>query len=491
MPSSPPTDVHHPSPPHPPRLQARREASLPKVALIRALQQEAIRRRIGRVYDKTSMAVTGRLLEINPEVVTAWNFRRECIASSGTSSSSSVAVPATKVKDTDKDAETTAETSTYTTPREEDKVYDDLFPLRDELALTERCLRKHPKSYPTWHHRKWTVARLVGAVSGVRGVLGSTPRDSGGSCESHESTRRKAPTQETKQALQAELRLSEKLLTLDDRNFHGWGYRRFVVATLSKVAGRSSDASTDEKYSRSDASTDEKYSIRETESESNANSNAEELKYSTEKIEANFSNYSAWHHRTKYLPLVHGVRVTMHTGYPGAGTTLPTDGGPLTLPTNGGPLTLPTNGGATLPTNGGPLTLPEQTNSAALTLPKRVLDAEFSLVQNAFFTEPEDQAGWMFHRWLTAQTASGDGDGDGDGAVVDNVPGETTGTYEREAVLCRELCDMEPNCKWPVATLQRLTRLAGRDEESEALLVKLQTLDPMRSAYYCDCARVL
>ena len=47
--------------------------------LIRALQDDAIRRRREKVYDATSMAVTARLLEINPDVAVAWNFRRECI----------------------------------------------------------------------------------------------------------------------------------------------------------------------------------------------------------------------------------------------------------------------------------------------------------------------------------------------------------------------------------------------------------------------------
>jgi hypothetical protein len=31
------------------------------------------------VHTAESMAVVGRLLEINPDVAVAWNFRRECI----------------------------------------------------------------------------------------------------------------------------------------------------------------------------------------------------------------------------------------------------------------------------------------------------------------------------------------------------------------------------------------------------------------------------
>ena len=130
----------------PSRSQARREAALPKVKLIRALQDDAIRRRAARAYDATSMAVTARLLEINPEVFTAWNFRRETIATLETRAAAVAAAPPAAAFGLRGPADPEASDPPYVPS------------LEDELALTEKTLRKNPKSYPSWHHRKWTVS---------------------------------------------------------------------------------------------------------------------------------------------------------------------------------------------------------------------------------------------------------------------------------------------------------------------------------------------
>lgn len=66
------------------------------------------------------------------------------------------------------------------------------------------------------------------------------------------------------------------MLSLDNRNFHGWGYRRGLVKALE-----SSELFPD----------------------GSAGSMTEaEFNYTTKMIESNLSNFSAWHNRSKLIP---------------------------------------------------------------------------------------------------------------------------------------------------------------------------------------------
>jgi len=85
-------------------------------------------------------------------------------------------------------------------------IQDTLLPLNTktcelELKLTEQCLRKNPKCYGAWFHRKWTLQQLSG--SDIRMDL-----------------------------LKNEIAMTSNFLLLDERNFHCWNFRRFVVYLL-------------------------------------------------------------------------------------------------------------------------------------------------------------------------------------------------------------------------------------------------------------------
>ena len=58
-------------------------------------------------------------------------------------------------------------------------------------------------------------------------------------------------------------------------------------------------------------------------------------------------------------------------------------------------------------------------------------------MRQAFFTEPEDQAGWMYHRWLTAQTARSRGEDSAAAAAAVAI-------FAGEADALAELCALDP-----------------------------------------------
>jgi len=120
-----------------------------------------------------------------------------------------------------------------------------------------------------------------------------------------------------------ELYLCNKLLSLDARNFHCWSYRRFVDHH-GKIPHK------------------------------------EEFDYTTEKIGINFSDYSAWHQRSKLLPLLY--------------------------------------------------------EGPAL---QNAIKNELELVWKAIYTQPEDQSPWIYHRWLigTAKQIPKEGEYDAQGLI--------------------------------------------------------------------------
>ncbi|KAJ3339718.1 hypothetical protein HDU93_007834 [Gonapodya sp. JEL0774] len=110
--------------------------------------------------------------------------------------------------------------------------------LKSELRLLEDLLKTFPKSYWLWNHRQWVLQTLP----------------------------------EPEKEILRDLKLVEAMLDLDSRNFHGWDYRRYLVAF--RAPGITDGVSHPKK----------------------------EFEYTTKKINQNFSNYSAWHYRSTVLP---------------------------------------------------------------------------------------------------------------------------------------------------------------------------------------------
>ncbi|KAG2020495.1 RAB-protein geranylgeranyltransferase, variant 3 [Coprinopsis cinerea AmutBmut pab1-1] len=197
----------------PEALEARKQKERAKIQEFTALSEDLLRRKKESDYSEDAFKLTTRLLHINPEFYTIWNYRRNILLKGLFTVSSLETV---------------------------NRI------LTDELGMTMAALKSHPKVYWIWNHRRWCLENIPFGP-GEEG----TP--------SHNDWRNTAWNNE--------LYVVEKLLDADARNFHAWDYRRYVLASMPVPRPELS-----------------------------------ELGYTSRKIGANFSNFSAWHQRSKVLP---------------------------------------------------------------------------------------------------------------------------------------------------------------------------------------------
>jgi len=205
-------------------------------------------------WSREAFDLTTRILQINPEFYTAWNYRRNILLQG-------------------------------IFPGSSPKEINDL--LTDDLSMTTAALKMHPKVYWIWNHRRW--------------CLENVPDGPGSSTEGDVNGWRKINWDR-------EMFVVEKMLDADSRNFHAWSYRRYVLARMPVARPETA-----------------------------------ELAYTTRKIESNFSNFSAWHQRSKVLPSLWSCGKLDYS---------------------------------------------------------KSKEEEFELVRNAMYTDPNDQSVWIYHRWL-------------------------------------------------------------------------------------------
>jgi geranylgeranyl transferase type-2 subunit alpha len=190
--------------------------------------------------------------------------------------------------------------------------------LQLELNLTAACLERNPKSYGPWFHRKWCWTLYCGTNTVERDTF------------------------------QKELQLCALFLLKDERNFHCWNYRRFIVGL---ILGGQMDGSWNTEDSdvimgaqivvhRKGLLPSTTTTTTLTPHERSTIIQAE-WDYTSEKIQQNFSNFSAFDYRSKLFPLL--LRKGNEEDF---------------------------------------------------------IKNELDLVHNAIFTEPDDQTAWWYHRFL-------------------------------------------------------------------------------------------
>jgi Protein prenyltransferase alpha subunit repeat len=402
-----------------------------KASLWCRLQTELLRRRREKIYLSETLELIDNALSVNPDPLWLWNFRREFfLVAVASEESSSAAV--------------TGSSAT-----------DDCFDWEREAAVTQSALENNPKAYGAWHHRKWSLCRQqqIQQQQQVRVAATTSADDDDGSI-----------------VLESELLLTASFLQRDERNFHCWSYRRFVVSLLlhgpvGMGAWQIMDDTDGAEHLMMGAQIGggggHHYGNNNNKKEeenhppllpNNVNhplpNNAKALSileaewnFTDEKIRDNFSNCSAIHYRSKLLVILH----------------------------------------------------------------KDVNTEMTTIVNNAICTEPDDQTAWWYQSFLLQYAAAASSSEETYGG--DNVA--TTPLLLNEKVLnehialLRELQDeMENQSKWVLLGLlnalsfrrrsDNSNHAANTEEEQRAILQRLATtVDPDRRMRYLRLLRDL
>lgn len=171
----------------------------------------------------------------------------------------------------------------------------------------------------------------------------------------------KAPA-ERSALLNTELDLSFKALLKNPKCYSAWHHRLWVLDIDAEPVEREMQLCT--KMLGMDARNFHCWNYRRAVADRAHATPQSEFEFTTTKINENFSNYSAWHYRTVLIP-----RIYSHAWLEAA--------------------------------DAAPAERDERRRQY-----DEFIDAEFQLVKGAFYTEPEDQSAWLYHRWLLGRVVA-------------------------------------------------------------------------------------
>ncbi|TKS75046.1 Geranylgeranyl transferase type-2 subunit alpha [Collichthys lucidus] len=320
---------------------------------------------------------------------------------------------------------------------------------------------------------------------------------------------------EVQKVYEAELSFLESCLKVNPKSYGSWHHRGWVSARLPRPDWARELSLCDRCLSLDDRNF-HCWDYRRMVVKMSGVPVDQELSFTDRLIGSNFSNYSSWHYRSTLLPLLHPES--------------PEPPSPCREPPHSSPPPSP------------------QTHSHRVC--EEQLLKEYELVQNAFFTDPNDQSAWFYYRWLLGRAereemiscvyvsrdeervavafsrpvnAQSVGlllvlDGQPQRVewrsvhprfkhspvwyvpVVSHVPPadkrkwselsvEKTSVLQSELQSCNQLQELEPLNKWCLLTIILLMRALdplGYEKETLAHFQTLKEVDSMRSAYYSD-----
>lgn len=155
----------------------------PKIQKYRTLTDSVLDKRLNSSYNQESFDLTTKLLNLNPELYTIWNFRRDILSN----------FTFKQINNNDDN---------------EDNSKLIMKIIEDDLSFTVEQLYKFPKCYWIWDHRKWLL-KLNNLTN-----------------------------------LKNELKLIHVFFQSDSRNYHVWQYRRYIIELIINRIKSTTSSST-------------------------------------------------------------------------------------------------------------------------------------------------------------------------------------------------------------------------------------------------------
>ncbi|KAI4307509.1 hypothetical protein L6164_030687 [Bauhinia variegata] len=169
-----------------------------KIEKLRSLQSQFLANHHNRTYTKEALEVSAKLLQINPESYTAWNYRKLAVEHYLFQSQSD--------------------------PDSVNSIFD------EELKVVENALRQNFKSYGAWHHRKWVLSKGYSSIDNELRLLErfqkADPRNF------NAWNYRRFVAELMKRSDEEEFNYTEDLIGANFSNYSAWHNRSILLSKL-------------------------------------------------------------------------------------------------------------------------------------------------------------------------------------------------------------------------------------------------------------------
>lgn len=294
------------------------------------------------------------------------------------------------------------------------------------FQLTGKALRMNPDFYTLWNYRRDILIHRHAQSLGLSNTL---------TFDGKNKRQKKISDNGGADVIAEEFRLTADAIIKNPKCYGAWYHRQWIAERFEY--DRDAELQLCQDFLKADQRNFHCWIYRSFVVKDSLVPESDELAFSMEKLKENFSNYSAFHYRSIYI----GKWRDKHLA----------------------------------------------SNDPACAALRSIIDEELQLIENAIFTEPDDQSAWWYLRFVLSLAKNAQ-----EGETQEQADSDEwyTGVLTAQVDSLRMLLEEEPRCKWCLLALAdvlaQLDAALGKEpsEERRGLLTTLVQVDPLHKQRY-------